>query len=256
MFGRRKQQENVEVEVDPLNFVDDLDPEDRALEDAELLRELELREVEERRASLERTEGPYDLAVAPAHENGRLALGALHVVVLPDIEVRVEVSPDGEVVAVTMVHGDSTMQLNAFAAPRSEGIWDEVRSEIAEALSTGGGQAQEVDGPFGRELRAGVPTEVPGQGVVLTAARFLGVDGPRWFLRALLTGPAAVEDGAAAPLLGALRLVAVDRGSEAMAVRDPLPLVLPTDAMPEAPADDEGSPLAMPERGPEITEIR
>ena len=259
-FGRRKNEDEVQ-EIDVDTFVDDLDDDDRALEDAELLRELELQEIEERRAELASPQGPWDLADAPQRENPRLDLGALHVAVLPDTDVRLEVSPEGEVVAATLVRGDSTLQLNAFAAPRSEGIWAEVRNEIAEALNGSGGRAVDAQGAFGTELRAEVPTEVPGQGVLLAPARFVGVDGPRWFLRGLLTGPAAVDDAAAAPLLEAMRDVAVNRGSEPMAVRDPLPLVLPADAVREAEdpaeaADAEAAGFAMPERGPEITETR
>lgn len=255
-FGRRKTQEEDLLEVDVDGFVDDLDQEDRALEDAELLRELELQEIEERRAVLASPQGPWDLADAPPRENPRLDLGALHVAVLPDTDVRLEVSPEGEVVAATLVRGDSTLQLNAFAAPRSEGIWAEVRTEIAEALNGSGGRAVEAEGTFGTELRAEVPTEVPGQGVLLAPARFVGVDGPRWFLRGLLTGPAAVDDAVAAPLLEAMRDVAVDRGSEPMAVRDPLPLVLPADAVPSLEEQADAAGFAMPERGPEITETR
>ncbi len=256
-FGRRKNEDEV-LEIDVDGFVDDLDDDDRALEDAELLRELELREIEERRAVLANPQGPWDLADAPVRENPRLDLGALHVPVLPDTDVRLEVSPEGEVVAATLVRGDSTLQLNVFAAPRSEGIWDEVRTEISEALNGSGGRAGEAQGAFGTELRAEVPTEVPGQGVVLAPARFVGVDGPRWFLRGLLTGPAAVDEGAAAPLLEAMRDVAVHRGSDPMAVRDPLTLVLPADAVREAEeqAEAHAAGLAMPERGPEITETR
>ncbi len=259
-FGRRKQEQFGDpLEVDPAGFVDDLDEQDRALEDAELLREIELREIEERRARLAEPQGPWDLASAPEVPSGRLDLGALHIAVLPETDVRLEVSPEGEVVAATLVHGESTLQLNAFAAPRSEGIWDEVRTEIAEALTGSGGQAEHSDGPFGPELRAKVPTEIPGQGIGLADARFVGVDGPRWFLRGLITGPAAVDEALAGPLLEAMRQVAVFRGNDPMAVRDPLPLVLPPDAVEAAEAavnDASGAPLAMPERGPEITETR
>ena len=196
--------------------------------------------------------------MADAPEEERLDLGGLQVAVLPDLDVRVEVSPEGEVVAATLVHGDSSLQLNAFAAPRSEGIWQEVRTEISEALNGSGGQASEAPGVFGTELRAAVPTEVPGQGVQLAPARFVGVDGPRWFLRGLVTGPAAVEDAAAAPLLEAMRHVVVVRGNDPMAVRDPLPLALPVEAMEAAQeqAAQQGVNLQMPERGPEITETR
>jgi hypothetical protein len=258
-FGRRKK--DVETDVDPDGFVDDLDPEDRAAEDALLLAELEGEERERRAAAIARPQGPWDVGDAPELEHQRLDLGGLLVPVLPDTDVRLEVSPDGEVVAATLVHGESAVQVNAFAAPKTEGIWDEVRAEIREALNSTGGQAQDADGLLGVELRAAVPTEVPGQGVVLAPARFVGVDGPRWFLRGLVTGPAAVDDAAAVPLLEALKQVAVVRGNDPMAVRDPLPLVLPDDAVAavgEQTGEQTGepAPLQMPERGPEITEIR
>jgi len=279
LFGRRKGP--IEVEIDEVtdddidNFVDDLDAQQRAAEDAELLKELEGEDGPESEGAAEpadapavssevaRPEGPWDLADAPPLEQQRLDLGSLHVPVMPDTDVRLEVNPEGEVVAATLVHRESALQLNVFAAPRREGIWAEVRTEIRDALNSGGGRASEAPGSFGTELRAEVPTEVPGQGVVLSPARFLGVDGPRWFLRGLVTGPAAVEDAALAPLIEAFRHVAVDRGDEAMVVREPLPLRLPADAMQaheealqaEAQAE-QARGIQMPERGPEITETR
>lgn len=211
-----------------------------------------------------RPEGPWDEADAPEDDLNRIDLGGLRVPVPPSTEVRVDVSPEGEVVAATLVQGTSAMQVNAFAAPRRSGIWDEVRDEIAVALRESGGSAADAEGPYGTELHASVPTEVPGQGRSLAPARFVGVDGPRWFLRALLTGPAATDAEAAAPLLEALRACVVVRGGEAMAVRDPLPLRLPKEvtaaqeaaAAEAAAGDGTPAPLPPPERGPEITEIR
>ena len=214
-----------------------------------------------------RPQGPWDEADAPDDDRQRLDLGGLRVPVLPETELRVEMDAAGQVVAVTLVRAPATMQLSAFAAPRTEGIWDEVRAEIAEALASSGGQAQEHEGPFGPELRAMIPTEVPGRGRMLAPTRFLGVDGPRWFLRALLTGPAAQEGPAADELLAALRDVVVVRGGDPMAVRDPLPLVLPKEVQEQAAAAQQAQQQAqqaaprpqaptVPERGPEITEIR
>lgn len=211
-----------------------------------------------------RPQGPWDEADAPEDEVNRIDLGGLRVPVPPDTEVRVDVSPEGQVVAATLVQGTSAMQVSAFAAPRRSGIWDEVRAEIAGALRESGGSAEDAEGPYGTELHASVPTEVPGQGRGLAPARFVGVDGPRWFLRALLTGPAATDPAAAEPLLGALQACVVVRGGEAMAVRDPLPLHLPkevqaaaeAEAQASAQASGQAAPLPPPERGPEITEIR
>lgn len=255
MFGRKKRQED-----DLEEYV--LSPEDQALEDAELLALIDAQlgddDVEEG-AGASRPKGPWDSEDAPEDEVQRIDLGALQIPVPEGTEVRVDVSPEGEVVAATMVQGESAMQINVFAAPKRSGIWNEVRTEIADALVQGGGSTEQVSGAFGTALHAQVPTEVPGQGTMLAPARFLGVDGPRWFLRALITGPAATDDTAAGGLEAALRDVVVVRGGEAMAVRDPLPLHLPREVAEQAAAaaeEAEAQGLPMPERGPEITETR
>lgn len=215
------------------------------------------------------TGGPYDVSQMPADGLARLDLGALRVPVVEALEIRLQVNEQGEVVEAVLDHGPSSMQLVAFAAPRTAGIWDEVSEEIAVSVRAAGGSLTRDTGAWGNELVAQVPTDVPGQ---LAPARFVGVDGPRWFLRALLTGPAVDQAGAAEPLLGALREVVVVRGSEAMPIRDPLPLRLPQEAMTavgaaaaeaaeadvrgESDPDGDEDPLRPFERGPEITEVR
>jgi len=61
-------------------------------------------------------------------------------------------------------------------------------------------------------------------------SRFTGIDGPRWFLRAVFHGPAAYEPESAGPLEGLVRDVIVVRGGEAMAPRELLALKLPQGA--------------------------
>ena len=255
MFRRRKKDEADEVEA--VEQVDVPQAEDEA----------------EAPAALARPTGPWDHDDRPDDEVKRVDLGGLMIPVPSETEVRVDVNPEGEVVAATLVRGTSAMQVSAFAAPRTYGIWGEVREEIAAALRQGGGQAEDADGPYGTELHAAVPTQVPGKGIAPAPARFIGVDGPRWFLRALLTGPAANDPAAAAALEAALKDIVVVRGSEAMAVRDPLALRLPKDVAlqaagsqaPPETAPQETAPqeaaseqpsLELPERGPEITERR
>lgn len=206
----------------------------------------------------EPTTGPYDSEDLPEDDDKpRLDLGAMRLAIPPGVEVRVDVSPEGQVQAATVVHNGSTMQLNAFAAPRREGIWNDVRGEIAEALRAQGGTAEEVTGPFGFELRARIPTGQPG---MTQPARFVGVDGPRWFLRGLITGPGSTDAAQAGVLLDVFREVVIVRGKEAMAPRDQLPLRLPKEAR-EMPQPGEGGDGDKPdfnpfERGPEITEVR
>jgi hypothetical protein len=123
---------------------------------------------------------------------------------------------------VILVHGDSALQLGAFAAPRTDGIWDDVRAEIRKSLLDDGVAAEEVDGEYGPELRARVRTpDGP------THLRFVGVDGPRWMVRGVYQGAAAVDPAAASLLAQCLRGLVVDRGQEARPVREALPLRLP-----------------------------
>ncbi len=147
-----------------------------------------------------------------------------------------------QVVAVTVVLADSALQLQPFAAPRTESIWDEVRGEIRAGITKQGGTADEVDGPLGTELRTKVPVRAADGSSSVQPARFVGVDGPRWFLRGVLTGRAAVEEDAGDDLVAVLRDVVVVRGFEAMAPREPIPLRLPEapGAAGSADSGDEG----------------
>lgn len=179
------------------------------------------------------TTGPFDERDAPDDKVHRVDLGALLVPVLDGVEVRLEVNEQQQVIAVTLARPDGHMQLGVFAAPRNEGIWDEVRVEIAESMSAQRGGAKQRDGgPFGVELSG----MLPGDGGHVPV-RFIGVDGPRWFLRAMLVGAPATDPAKAAPFEAALRQVVVVRGSEPLPAREPVPLRLPK----ETPAESESA---------------
>jgi hypothetical protein len=111
---------------------------------------------------------------------------------------------------------------------------------------------EEANGPFGPELRAQVNPSDGSTG--LQPARFVGVDGPRWFLRAIFLGTSSRPGPGAERLESALRTLVVVRGHEALPVGTPLPLRLPqTDEASPAPESTFPSPFT---RGPEITEVR
>jgi hypothetical protein len=154
------------------------------------------------------------------------------------MDVRLEMNEAQQVIGVTLVVPDGHMQLGVFAAPRTEGIWDEVRPEIAASMSSQKGVPKERhDGPFGAELHG----TVPGEGGARVPVRFIGVDGPRWFLRAMLVGSVATEPSKAARFERALRNVVVVRGSEPLPVRDPVPLRLPKELTGEGQEGGEGA---------------
>lgn len=193
-------------------------------------------EPQQREREVAETSGPWDEADAPDDGVQRLDLGALRLPALPGTELRVDVDKQQRVVGATLRAGESTLQVGVFAAPRNTGIWDDVRADIARTASGQGASLREVEGPFGTELAGtvvAVPATQPGQPPaqpVKRPARFLGVDGPRWFLRGTLTGPAAADPGAAGQLEDAFRAVVVVRGTAPMPVREALPLTLPAEA--------------------------
>jgi hypothetical protein len=207
------------------------------------------------RAPLDETEAGSD-DVLP-----RIDLGGLRVPVLPGTEVRVELNEAQFPIAATIVHGPSSLQVLAFAAPRNSGIWEEVRAEIAESVRADGGQVDEVDAGFGPELRTRVRGEVQGKASE-QVLRFVGFDGPRWFVRGVFSGPAATHPAQASVLETVLTSIVVVRGTDPMAPRDPLPLRLPKEALAaadpaaaEAAAAEDARPkFELPKRGREITE--
>jgi hypothetical protein len=200
-----------------------------------------------------RANGPFDVAEI-ASQDGYVDLGALLIAPSEGLQLRLEVEEATQrVVAVTMDLNGSSLQLQAFAAPKTEGLWDEIREQIGQSVGSQGGQVEEVEGTFGTELVAKLPAGAPDGSQGYRVARFIGVDGPRWFLRGVLGGEAALERESAAPLEALFRQIVVIRGDSPMPPRDLLQLRLPKDATTAPPPS--APDLKEPERGPEITQI-
>ncbi len=202
----------------------------------------------------QRERGPWDAADAPEGAP-RVDLGAILLPGVPGMELRMEIDKTTSVVSAAQVNLEgSSLQVQAFAAPRTEGIWDEIRAEIAESVTKQGGSADDLPGPFGRELLARLPVRTAEGRTGHRPARFIGADGPRWFLRGVLTGKAAVDPEAAQALEQVFAAIVVVRGDDARPPRDLLALRLPGQG-PNAPAP-QAPKFEPPARGPEITEIR
>lgn len=207
--------------------------------------------------------GPWDvLDEVPGGE--RIDFGSLRVPVADGLEIQVSMTENQVPAWITVVRGESSMMMQAFAAPKSGGLWDDVRAEIAAQVRKDGGQAEEADGPFGVELHARISSADPARGgknPALQPVRFLGVDGPRWFVRGLISGPAARRHEQARPLERVFADLVVVRGDHAVPPRDPLEISLPKEAR-EALGQETEEPeqerwqLNPFERGPEITETR
>lgn len=256
VFRRRKEREDAIDELDEAEGPDELAEEDAAESDDS---------GESLRYNLPpapRPDGPWDASEVKEPGEGRVDLGGLFVPGVDGMELRVEVAGES-IVAATVVLRDSAVQLQAFAAPKSEGIWGEVREEIASGITQQGGIVDEVEGPLGWELRAQVPVQLPDGTNGVQLVRFVGCDGPRWFLRGVISGQGAVQPGAAGVLESVFRDTVVLRGEAPMAPRDPIVLKLPNDAqmVPDGAATDQPEPSKFGDgidpmrRGPEITEL-
>jgi hypothetical protein len=180
-----------------------------------------------------RAQGPWDSTELPVDESdeSRVHLGAISVEGHPDIELRLQVDEgSGQVSALLLVAADGAMELRAFAAPRNEDLWADIRAQLAAEAIRRGGKATEVDGPYGTALHMLVPAVTPDGQEVEQPSTVLGISGPRWLLRVSMFGRPAVQFQPDALLETTLRSVVVTRGTGPMAPGDPLPLVLPAGA--------------------------
>jgi hypothetical protein len=204
----------------------------------------------------DRAQGPWDVTEIDLSDDvERLDLGSLKVTPRDGVDVQVQVDEtSGQVVQLTFARPDGAVQVQPYAAPRSGGLWETVRGQIRSSINQGGGLVEEGEGSFGTELRAQIRSDGT---TTLQPARFTGIEGPRWFLRAVFLGSAAKPGPSTDILEAVVRSLIVVRGHEAMPVGAPMPLTLPTtegpDGEPVAGRESLPSPFS---RGPEITETR
>ncbi len=171
-------------------------------------------------------EGPFDDSEAnPVRPY--IDLGGIKILPREGLNLRLEVEEQSKrIVAVGLDYADSSLQVQPFAAPRTGGLWDETRVQLRDQVKAQGGRVEEREGPLGKELLAEVPaTAAEGSGLRL--ARFIGIDGPRWFLRGVIGGAGASDPEAAAKLEDLFRSIVVVRGGAPMPPRDLIPLKMP-----------------------------
>lgn len=175
--------------------------------------------------------GPWDESEIDVEEGDYVDLGSILVAPGEDMEIRLQVDEQsGTVMAAVLVTEQGALELRAFAAPRGDDAWAELRPEIAAETARLGGSATEAEGPFGPELHCMIPVPLPEGGSATQPSRVMGHQGPRWLLRATLMGEAALDDDQARAWEETIRRTVVRRGREAMPPGAPLPLRLPPEA--------------------------
>lgn len=189
--------------------------------------------------------GPWDVEDENVPDYDEyLDMGSYYLPFLKGIELRVKANrATQQVLGTTITYGSSSVEIEAFAAPKTLGLWDDVRADLIEANK----DAKEVEGVFGTELALLVT--VKGGRKVLT--RIVGVDGPRWMLRGIFSGKAATDpEGEEAKALNQFFAdIVVERGDNPLAPRDLIPMHPPV-----APAERKAAKAAA-EEAEQKTEI-
>lgn len=172
--------------------------------------------------------GPFDSS--EVEFNGPyLDLGAIKLPTKDGMQVRVEVEEASQrIVAVTLDFDDSSLQLQAFSAPKSEGLWHTIRQQLSDSVVAQGGSAEARVGSLGPEILAKIPiTDATGTPVGTRFTRFVGVDGPKWFLRGVIAGAAITDPKAAADIDDLFRSITVHRDANPLPPGDLLSLQMP-----------------------------
>lgn len=194
-----------------------------------------------------RESGPFDISEVELEKEDedvvarRIDLGSLILTGFEEMELRLQVAEETQQIAsAIMIKEDSALEVAVFAAPRSGGYWAELRGDIMQSAEEAGGSATLAEGPYGTELRRLLPVTTPDGEQGYQPSRMWVAQGPRWLLRGVIYGQAAVVDGLEPPVaqwLDSFRKIIVRRGEAAKVPGDLLPLTLPEGVV-AAAADD------------------
>lgn len=237
IFGRRRKREP-EAEPDVETPVEDAaaEPADTSATAVPADGEPDWAALDEREW---REQGPYDIDEVQLDDDGvqRLDLGALVLTPIQGSQLRLQIDESTQrVMSALVMVGDSALELMVFAAPRSGGQWPETRENVIAEAKRQGGQVGLAEGPFGTEVRRIMPAKTPDGKDAVQPSRMFAAEGPRWMLRGMLVGAAAMvsgEEGPAGALLDMFRDVVVRRGDEPMAPGEVIGMKLPDSMTPQ-----------------------
>ena len=201
--------------------------EDQHKDDALEVREEVETQIDESKSAPEdrAVAGPFDVTEVPA-VRPYVDMGAIKVAPREGLQLRLEVEESTKrIVAISMEFDGSLLQVQAFSAPKSTGLWNSVRAEIQQQMKAQGAEVAEVVGDLGPELA--VTTPAPADQGGSRAVRFIAVDGPRWMLRGVIMGRAAVDAEARSAINELFRELVVVRGDQPLPPSELLQLRVP-----------------------------
>lgn len=195
--------------------------------------------------------GPRDISEVESVE-GMHNFGVLHLPKKSGVRVQFTINKRTRAAIGALVQfAGTSVTLNVYAAPKHTALWPDVRDELAETVTGDGGTANFREGPFGPEIEAMVPKKGVNE---IRHVRYVGFDGPRWFLRATVEGEAVSSAEARETVYEYFDEIVVDRGAEPHPVRDLLELEMPESAQERVEAK-LGKIPAGKTRGPELPEL-
>ncbi len=184
--------------------------------------------------------GPHDSQGLKAPKD-YVDLGALYVPRIPGMQLRAQVDAKNKRVVnrIVLVIGASGITISVAAAPKSGGAWEELREQILQGLTEQGAHTKEVSGPYGIEIHADVPVNLPNGSKATSPLNIIGVEGARWLARIDLHGQAVSDARARKACEAVIDQLIVNRGSEPRARLEVLSLKLPAGVAKEENSQDE-----------------
>ena len=160
--------------------------------------------------------------------DGYVDMGSILFPAVPGMQLRTQLADDGStVLQILVVLGNSGVQMSVAAAPRSGGVWDEVREEIRSGFASQGASVTDVESRYGDELLVDMPMRMPDGRSGTSRMRIIGREGDRWFARIDLLGPAAASPEAGAHIEKVIDRIVVRRDKHPRTRLELLPLHVP-----------------------------
>ena len=140
MFGFGKKKRAEEAEKAAIDKAVNEEIEETSVEVEELKEEENSAEV----IKYDRVNGPHDIEeVSEEDLEDYVDLGALRIKMHEGMNLRLETDDStGAVIAATITRDGATLQVQAFAAPRTTGIWDDIRHDLTESVASQGGTVE------------------------------------------------------------------------------------------------------------------
>jgi hypothetical protein len=179
------------------------------------------------------TQGPFELSI-DIDTSSMLDLGALFLPNIPGLEVHLDLDPRSGVGRSVSLHLNMTIaEVQVFAAATNEDLWASMRDAIVSGL-----REQKVDctvemGQFGTEIHAVMPTVDLDGNAHVQPVRFVGVRGPRWLIRAVISGDGALPNANPDPIADSginevISKLVINRGEDPLPPGERLALRSPT----------------------------